>query len=382
MDWLDWLLLIARVAVVFFALLISVLLYVWMERKVIADFQTRKGPMRAGPRGILITLADGIKLFFKEGITPTNADRPVYAIAPVLAIFPAFLAFAVIPFGMPVTLWGRTVPMQLADLDIGILWVLAMTSIGVYAVVLAGWSSGSNYPLLGSIRSTAQMVSYEVAMGLALVAVLLYSGHLRMTEIVAQQDTIWNAIPQFPAFVVFLICGLAETNRPPFDLAEAESELVAGFHTEYSGIKFALFYLGEYVNTVTVAAIAVTLFLGGWRGPHPDFLLWLWPILWFLFKVTAVIYVYILVRGTLPRMRYDRLMNFGWKRLIPFGLLWVLVTGFVVVAPDHFTRKELFTGAAVVFGVLVLAMLIAPLFAPKAKELNEKQPNEKQEVTS
>ena len=251
-----------------------------------------------------------------------------------------------------------------------------MTSIGVYGVVLAGWSSGSNYPLLGSIRSTAQMVSYEVAMGLALVAVLLYSGHLRMTEIVAQQDTIWNAIPQFPAFVVFLICGLAETNRPPFDLAEAESELVAGFHTEYSGIKFALFYLGEYVNTVTVAAIAVTLFLGGWRGPHPDFLLWLWPILWFLFKVTAVIYVYILVRGTLPRMRYDRLMNFGWKRLIPFGLLWVLVTGFVVVAPDHFTRKELFTGAAVVFGVLVLAMLIAPLFAPKAKEPNEKQPNE------
>ena len=207
---------------------------------------------------------------------------------------------------------------------------------------------------------------------MALVAVLLYSGHLRMTEIVAQQDTIWNAIPQFPAFVVFLICGLAETNRPPFDLAEAESELVAGFHTEYSGIKFALFYLGEYVNTVTVAAIAVTLFLGGWRGPHPDFLLWLWPILWFLFKVTAVIYVYILVRGTLPRMRYDRLMNFGWKRLIPFGLLWVLVTGFVVVAPDHFTRKELFTGAAVVFGVLVLAMLIAPLFAPKAKEPNEK----------
>jgi NADH-quinone oxidoreductase subunit H len=234
--------------------------------------------------------------------------------------------------------------------------------------VLAGWSSGSNYPLLGSIRSTAQMVSYEVAMGLSLVAVLLYSGHLRLSEIVAQQDQVWNAIPQFPAFVVFLICGLAETNRPPFDLAEAETELVAGFHTEYSGIKFAMFYLGEYVNTVTVAAIAVTLFLGGWRGPHPDFLLWLWPLLWFLFKVTAVVYVYILVRGTLPRMRYDRLMNFGWKRLIPFGLVWVLVTGFVVVAPDHLSRKELFTGAAAVFGVLVLAMLIAPLFAPKPKQ--------------
>src|SRR6185312_11045219 len=211
-------------------------------------------------------------------------------LAPILATIPAFLAFSVIPFGAPVTLFGRTVPLQLADLDIGVLWVLAMTSIGVYAVVLAGWSSGSNYPLLGSIRSTAQMVSYEVAMGLALVAVLLYSGHLRMSEIVAQQDTIWNAIPQFPAFVVFLICGLAETNRPPFDLAEAESELVAGFHTEYSGIKFALFYLGEYVNTVTVAAIAVTLFLGGWRGPGwHHFLPWLWPLLWFLFKLVVVI---------------------------------------------------------------------------------------------
>ena len=365
MDWLDWLLLVARVVVAFFALLIAVLLYIWMERKVIADMQTRPGPLRAGPHGILVTLADGIKLFFKEGITPTQADRVVYSIAPLMAMFPAFLAFAVIPFGTSVTLFGRTVPFQIADLDIGVLWVLAMTSIGVYAVVLAGWSSGSNYPLLGSIRSTAQMVSYEVAMGLSLVAVLLYSGHLRLSEIVAQQDQVWNAIPQFPAFVVFLICGLAETNRPPFDLAEAETELVAGFHTEYSGIKFAMFYLGEYVNTVTVAAIAVTLFLGGWRGPHPDFLLWLWPLLWFLFKVTAVIYVYILVRGTLPRMRYDRLMNFGWKRLIPFGLVWVLVTGFVVVAPDHFSRKALFTGAAVVFGVLVLAMLITPLFTPK-----------------
>ncbi|MGZ6544626.1 MAG: NADH-quinone oxidoreductase subunit NuoH [Actinomycetota bacterium] len=374
MDWLDWLLLIARVVAVFVALLTSVLLYVWMERKVIADFQTRKGPMRAGPRGILITLADGMKLFFKEGITPTNADRPVFAIAPVLAIVPAFLAFSVIPFGIPVKLFGRTVPFQVANLDIGILWILAMTSIGVYAVVFAGWSSGSNYPLLGSIRSTAQMVSYEVAMGLALVAVILYSGHLNLNAIIAQQDKVWNAIPQFPAFVVYLICGLAETNRPPFDLAEAETELVAGFHTEYSGFKFALFYLGEYVNTVTVSAIAVTLFLGGWRGPHPDFLLWLWPLLWFLFKVTAVIYFYILVRGTLPRMRYDRLMNFGWKRLIPFGLVWVLVTGFVVVAPEHLTRKELFTGAAVVFGVLVLGMLIAPLFAPK--------PKQDQEVTS
>jgi NADH-quinone oxidoreductase subunit H len=371
MDWLDWVLLIARVVIVFFALLIAVMLYVWMERKVIADFQTRKGPMRAGPRGILITIADGIKLFFKEGITPTNADRGVYLLAPVIAMLPAFLAFAVVPFGAPVELFGREVPLQIADLNVGILWVLAMTSIGVYAIVLAGWSSGSNYPLLGSIRSTAQMISYEVGMGLALVAVLMYSGHLRMSEIVDAQDRVWNVIPQFPAFVVYLVCGLAETNRPPFDLAEAESELVAGFHTEYSGIKFAMFYLGEYVNTVTVAAIATTLFLGGWRGPAPAFLHGLWPIVWFLVKVTAVIYVYILVRGTLPRMRYDRLMNFGWKVLIPFGLVWVMITGAVVVLPDHFGRRAILVGAAAILGVVLLVSLLAPLVAPKRPQSSE-----------
>jgi NADH-quinone oxidoreductase subunit H len=342
-----------------------------MERKVIADFQTRKGPMRAGPRGILITIADGIKLFFKEGITPTNADRGVYLLAPVIAMLPAFLAFAVVPFGAPVELFGREVPLQIADLNVGILWVLAMTSIGVYAIVLAGWSSGSNYPLLGSIRSTAQMISYEVGMGLALVAVLMYSGHLRMSEIVDAQDRVWNVIPQFPAFVVYLVCGLAETNRPPFDLAEAESELVAGFHTEYSGIKFAMFYLGEYVNTVTVAAIATTLFLGGWRGPAPAFLHGLWPIVWFLVKVTAVIYVYILVRGTLPRMRYDRLMSFGWKVLIPFGLVWVMITGAVVVLPDHFGRRAILVGAAAILGVVLLVSLLAPLVAPKRPQSSE-----------
>ncbi len=366
MDWLDWLLLIGRVVVVFFALLIAVMIYIWMERKVIADFQTRKGPMRAGPRGILITIADGIKLFFKEGITPTDADRPVYLIAPVIAMLPAFLAFAVVPFGAPVELFGREVPLQIADLNVGVLWVLAMTSIGVYAIVLAGWSSGSNYPLLGSIRSSAQMVSYEVGMGLALVAVLMYAGHLRMSEIVDAQDRVWNVIPQFPAFVVYLVCGLAETNRPPFDLAEAETELVAGFHTEYSGIKFAMFYLGEYVNTVTVAAIATTLFLGGWRGPAPAFLHGLWPILWFLLKVTAIIYVYILVRATLPRMRYDRLMNLGWKVLIPFGLVWVMITAAVVVLPDHFGRRAILVGAAAILGVVLLVSLLAPLVGPRA----------------
>jgi NADH-quinone oxidoreductase subunit H len=363
-DWLDWVLLLARVVVVFVLLLMTVMILIWFERKVVADMQTRMGPMRAGPRGILITLADGIKLFFKEGITPTLADRPVYLVAPMVAMLPAFLAFAVIPFGPGMTLFGRPVPFQIADLSVGILWVLAMGSLMVYGIVLAGWSSGSNYPLLGSIRSSAQMISYEVGMGLALVAVLMYSGSLRMSEIVASQDKIWNVVPQFPAFVIYLIAGLAETNRPPFDLPEAESEIVAGYHTEYSGIKFAMFYLGEYLNTITVAAISVTLFLGGWRGPAPEFLPWLWPLLWFLAKLLIVVYVYVWVRATLPRMRYDRLMSFGWKVLIPFGLLWVLATGAVVVLPDVYGKRAVLVGAAVAAGVLLAISLLWPLFAP------------------
>jgi NADH-quinone oxidoreductase subunit H len=369
-DWLDWILLLVRVVVVFFALLIGVMLLIWMERKVIADMQTRVGPMRAGPRGVLITLADGIKLFFKEGITPTLVDRPVYAIAPVIAMLPAFLAFAVIPFGTGVELFGRRVPFQIADLNIGILWILAMGSLMVYSIVLAGWSSGSNYPLLGSIRSSAQMISYEVGMGLALVAVVMYSGSLRMSEIVASQDTVWNIVPQFPAFVMYLIAGLAETNRPPFDLPEAETELVAGYHTEYSGIKFAMFYLGEYLNTVTVAAVATTLWLGGWRGPAPDFLAWLWPLLWFLLKVLLVIYAYIWVRATLPRFRYDRLMSFGWKLMIPVGLLWVLATGAIIVLPDVYGRGRVLTFGFIVVGAALALSFLWPLFTrPVSKEV-------------
>jgi NADH-quinone oxidoreductase subunit H len=368
MDLVDWALLVAKVVVVFFALLVAVMLLIWMERKVIADMQTRMGPMRAGPRGILITLADGIKLFFKEGITPTLVDRPVYALAPIIAMLPAFLSFAVIPFGTGVELFGREVRFQIADLSVGILWVLAMGSLMVYSVVLAGWSSGSNYPLLGGVRSSAQMISYEVGMGLALVAVLMYSDTLKMSEIVASQDRIWNVIPQFPAFVIYLIAGLAETNRPPFDLPEAESELVAGFHTEYSGIRFAMFYLGEYLNTVTVAAVATTLWLGGWRGPAPDVLPWLWPLLWFLVKVLAIVYLYIWIRATLPRIRYDRLMAFGWKVLIPFGLLWVVVTGAIVVLPDVYGRGAVVTGFAIVLGALVVLSLVWPLLGGRSRE--------------
>jgi NADH-quinone oxidoreductase subunit H len=344
-------------------LLITVLLVIWMERKVIADFQTRTGPMRAGPRGVLLTLADGLKLFFKEMIHPTNADRWVYRMAPALAVIPGFLAIAVVPFGPSVTILGRTVGLQLADISVGILWVLAMTSIGVYTVVLAGWSSGSNYPLLGGVRSSAQMVSYEVAMGLALVALLMFSGHLRMSEIVDAQDKVWYVIPQFPAFVVFMICALAEVNRPPFDLAEAESELVAGYHTEYSGISFAMFQLGEYVNTVVAASIIVTLFLGGWRGPWPWDGAWfvVGGLVWFFLKLIAVLYVWILVRGTLPRLRYDRLMNFGWKYLIPFGLFWVLATGAIVVLPDAYGRRK---GAFLAVGLIVAAWLVGSFMKP------------------
>jgi len=371
MDAVDWALLVGRVVVVFLALLVTVLLLIWIERKVIADMQTRMGPMRAGPHGILITLADGIKLFFKEGITPALVDRPVYLIAPVITMLPAFLAFAVIPFGPGVTLFDREVPFQIADLNIGILWVLAMASLMVYGIVLAGWASGSNYPLLGAIRSSAQMVSYEVGMGLSLVAVLMYSGSLQMSEIVDSQARVWNVIPQFPAFVIYLVCGLAETNRPPFDLPEAESELVAGYHTEYSGIRFALFYLGEYLNTITVAAIAVTLFLGGWRGPAPDVLPWLWPVLWFLFKVLSIVYLYVWIRATLPRIRYDRLMAFGWKFLIPFGLIWILVTGAIIVLPDVYGRRAVIAGTAAVLGVLVVLTLVWPLFAPKERTAQE-----------
>jgi NADH-quinone oxidoreductase subunit H len=363
MDWLDWILLAARIVVVFLALVLSVLLAIWAERKIVADMQTRLGPTRAGPFGILVTLADGIKLFFKEGIRPRQADRVVYTLAPLASFLPAILAFAVVPFGTGVTLFGREVPFQLADLNVGILFVLAMGSLAVYGVVLAGWSSGSSYPLLGGVRSSAQMISYEVGMGLGVVAVAMWSGTLQMSEIVARQDTIWNIVPQFPAFLLFASAALAENNRPPFDLAEAETELVAGYHTEYSGIRFAMFFLAEYLHTITLAAVIVTLFLGGWRGPMFDFLPWLWPLLWFTLKVIAVVFLFVWIRATLPRFRYDRLMSFGWKVLIPWGLFWVLATGAIVVLPDRVGRDVLLRWVAIAAGIMVLLSLVAPLFS-------------------
>jgi NADH-quinone oxidoreductase subunit H len=370
-DWVGWILLVARVVVIFAVMLISVMLVVWLERKVVADMQVRIGPNRAGPAGILITLADGIKLFFKEGVTPTTADRPVFVLAPMASLVPALLAFAVIPFGAGVTLFGHRVPFQVSDLNVGILWILAMASLAVYGVVLAGWSSGSNYPLLGAIRSSAQMISYEVGMGLALAAVLLYCGTLQMSQIVAVQARHfgtpglgwlpkWNLFLQFPAFVIYMIAATAETNRPPFDLPEAETELVAGYHTEYSGIKFAMFFLAEYMHMITISSVGVTLFLGGWHGPMFHTIRWFWPLLWFLVKLYVVLYVLIWVRATIPRFRYDRLMNLGWKVLIPAGLLWILITAAAIVLPNIYT--DLRATLIIAAGTIAVILIVAPLF--------------------
>jgi NADH-quinone oxidoreductase subunit H len=382
-DWVDWILVVARVVVVFAALLVVVMLVIWLERKVVADMQMRPGPNRAGPFGLLITLADGVKLFFKEGISPTTIDRLVYPLAPIASMVPAMLAFAVIPFGTGVTLFDRHVPFQISDLNVGVLWILAMASLAVYGVVLAGWSSGSNYPLLGAIRSTAQMISYEVGMGLGLVAVLMYGGTLTMSGIVEVQARHfgvpglgwlpkWNIFMQLPAFVLYYTAAMAETNRPPFDLPEAETELVAGYHTEYSGIKFAMFFLAEYMHMVTVSAVAVTLFLGGWHGPQFGVVPWLWPVVWFAVKLFAVIYVFIWIRATLPRFRYDRLMNFGWKVLIPAGLAWILITGASIVLPEYWSdgRAALFITAA----TLLVVIMVGPLFTGPPRGLEAEQP--------
>ncbi len=339
-----------KVLIAFFALLLVTLLVVWAERKIIADMQARIGPNRWGPYGLLQTLADGIKLFFKEDFRPAKADRWTYALAPLFAMVPSFLAFAVIPVGDSVSSRGRDVGLIVSDLNIGILYFLAMGSLGVYGVVLAGWASGSKYPLLGGIRSSAQLISYEIALGLSIVPVVLATGSLSTVDIVAEQSKVlgevtifdgvpvleqianffevvpnWYILSQWPAFLIFLVAGIAETNRAPFDLPEAETELVAGFHTEYSALKFALFFMAEYVNMFTVSVLATTLFLGGWSGPFVE----QFPILgifYFLGKIFFFLFLYIWLRGTLPRFRFDQLMNFGWKVLLPVAIFNVILT--------------------------------------------------------
>lgn len=323
-----------RVLIAFGFLLVTVLLLVWVERKFVSDLQNRIGPTRAGPFGILQTLADGMKSFFKEGITPARAQFGLYITAPIVAVVTALLIFLVVPIGAPIEFNGTTYSLAAMDINVGLLFILAMSSIGVYAVTLAGWSSGSKYPLLGAVRASAQMISYEVAMGLALVPVVMFSGSLSLTTIVeGQQGTFGEFIPAWnivllPSFVIFLIAGFAETNRAPFDLAEAEQEIVGGFHTEYSGMRFSLFFLAEYINVFNISAITAAIFLGGWSGPvfGPTVLQWFLPIFWFLAKTWLIVLFFVWVRASLPRMRYDQLMAFGWKKLIPISLAWIILT--------------------------------------------------------
>ena len=324
-----WLILVKAI-MTFGILVFFTLMAIWWERRLIGFMQERPGPNRTGPQGLLQSLADGVKLALKEDLIPKAADKVVFILAPIISATTCFMAFAIMPMTSQVSLFGKTTAMQMTDLPIAVLYVLAVTSVGVYGIVLAGWSSGSTYPLLGGLRSSAQVISYEVAMALSLVAVFIYAGSMSTGEIVAAQDKWWNVVVLFPSFVIYLISMIGETNRAPFDLAEAEGELVGGFHTEYSSLKFALFFLAEYINIATVSALATTLFLGGYRAlPGLGFTeQWLggwFAMVWFLAKVCLFFNIFVWVRATLPRIRYDQFMKFGWKILIPASILWILV---------------------------------------------------------
>ena len=360
-----WWLILIKSVLIFVILVLLTLFNIWFERRVVGRMQNRIGPNVHGPFGLLQSLADGVKLALKEDIIPKAADKVVFLLAPILSVVPAFLAFAVIPFGPVVTVPFTDIktPLQLTDMPVAVLFVLAISSIGIYGIVLGGWSSGSTYSLLGGLRSSAQMISYEVAMGLALVAVFLYAGSLSTSEIVAAQERLWFALVLIPSFVIYMISMVGETNRAPFDLPEAEGELVGGFHTEYSSLKFALFFLAEYINMATVAALATTLFLGGWRAPWP-LSIWdgansgYWPVLWFLTKVTLFIFVFIWLRGTLPRLSYDQFMKLGWKGLIPVSLFWIMAVAAIrSMSLNGGIDRRYLLGAIGVVGVLVLVVL-------------------------
>jgi NADH-quinone oxidoreductase subunit H len=356
------LIVLLKTLVAFGLLLLGVILMIWFERKLISDFQNRVGPNKAGPWGLLQTLADGLKLIMKEDLIPDRADRAVFILAPFMSAVPAFVVFSVIPIGGlfdggenpgTISLFGHETYMQLADPPVGVLLILALSSIAIYGVMLAGWSSGSKYPLLGAVRGTAQMISYEAALGLSIVAVVLLSGTLSMHGIVAAQDGLsrWNIVATgFVPFAVFLIAGTAELNRPPFDLVEAEQELVGGFHTEYSSFRFALFYLAEFMNTITMSAIIVTLFLGGPAGPDWFGVGWLSGTIWFALKLFVFLFIFVWIRATLPRFRYDQLMNIGWKVMIPLALGWVLLLAAINIARD----EDWNVGVAVGLSFLVL----------------------------
>ena len=332
-----WWLSLIKAVLLFVFLLVQTLLVIWFERRVIGRMQQRPGPNRVGPFGLLQTLADGVKLALKEDLTPKNADKLMFIIAPIIAGAMAFVSFAIIPVSGNVWMFGHYTPLQLTDTPVAVLLVLAVAGVGVYGIVLAGWSSGSTYPLLGGLRSSAQVISYEIAMGLALVAVFLYAGSMSTSQIVlAQGHGVWYIIPAFFSFIIYVVTMVGETNRLPFDLAEGEGELTGGFHTEYSSLKFAMFFLGEYVNMFTVSALATTLFLGGWQAPPGIAAIdgglfnhgW-WGVLWFVIKLWIFMFFFVWLRGSLPRVRYDQFMKLGWKLMIPSTLVWVVVIAFI-----------------------------------------------------
>ena len=367
-----------KALLVFVICVVATLLAVWTERRVLAKMQLRTGPNRAGKFGLLQSLADGVKLALKEDIIPEAADKIVFIIAPIIAAAMCFMSFAVIPMTGVVNLFGHKTAMQLTDLPVGVLYILAVTSIGVYGVVLAGWSSGSTYPLLGGLRSSAQVISYEVAMGLSLVAVFIYAGSMSTSDIVASQHGhIWNAVVLFPSFVIYVISMVGETNRAPFDLAEAEGELVGGFHTEYSSLKFALFFLAEYVNIIAVSALATTLFLGGYHAfPGLGFTeSWLggwFVIVWFFLKVNIFFFIFMWLRASLPRLRYDQFMKFGWKVLIPASLLWIMIVASLRVIQQNGASRTV--ALAFALGIVVIVMAISSLFEKSKNESRKPLP--------
>lgn len=363
----------AKGLIVFAVCILLTLMSVWGERRIVAVMQMRIGPNRVGKFGLLQALADGVKLALKEDLIPKAADRIVFVIAPIISVTACFMSFAVIPFTGKVNFFGHETAMQLTDIPVGVLYVLSIASVGVYGIVLAGWSSGSTYPLLGGLRSSAQVISYEVAMGLSLVAVFIYAGSMSTSDIVAAQDKWWYSVVLFPSFVIYAISMVGETNRAPFDLAEAEGELVGGFHTEYSSLKFALFFLAEYVNIIAVSALATTLFLGGYRafpglGFTENWLGGWFTLFWFAIKVLGFFFVFVWLRGTLPRLRYDQFMKFGWKVLIPVSLAWILVVATLRTLSLEGAPQSVvvaFTG-----GIVLIVLAVSSLF-DRARDKNE-----------
>ena len=369
-----WLVALKGLLIFVFCVLMT-LMAIWGERRVVARMQLRVGPNRVGPFGLVQGLADGVKLALKEDLIPKAADRIVFIIAPIISASTCFLAFAVIPMTGKVSLFGYETVMQLTDLPVGVLYILAAASVGVYGIVLAGWSSGSTYPLLGGLRSSAQVISYEIAMGLSFVAVFIYAGSMSTSDIVASQSQWWNAVVLFPSFVIYVISMVGETNRAPFDLAEAEGELVGGFHTEYSSLKFALFFLAEYVNIIAVSSLATTLFLGGPKAPPGLGFTERWlggwfTFFWYLAKVILFFFLFIWLRGTLPRLRYDQFMKFGWKVLIPVNVAWILVVATLRLMSKQGASQIAIGGFTAL--VVILVLIATSMYDSSKKKAEER----------